>query len=157
MNSTTTSRLMRSRTDKMIAGVAGGIANYLAIDPVIVRLVFVALVFSGIGILLYPALWLIMPLEGNVNSVPNSGTPRQQRYDPLTGQPINSEEEIPIRNIAPATSAEAQQRRSRVLGLVLLGLGTFLLLKILLPGGFFAFVVPVLLIGGGILLLQRTA
>ena len=59
-----TQRLMRSRTDKVIAGVAGGIGQYLAIDPVIVRLAFVALCFTGVGVLLYPVLWLIMPVEG---------------------------------------------------------------------------------------------
>jgi len=57
-----TQRLMRSRTDKVIAGVAGGIGQYLAIDPVIVRLAFVALCFTGVGILLYPVLWLIKDL-----------------------------------------------------------------------------------------------
>jgi len=48
-----TQRLMRSRTDKVIAGVAGGIGQYLAIDPVIVRLAIVALCFTGVGVLLY--------------------------------------------------------------------------------------------------------
>ena len=51
-----TERLMRSRTDKVFAGVAGGIGQYLAIDPVIVRLAFVALCFTGVGIFLYPVL-----------------------------------------------------------------------------------------------------
>ena len=43
---------MRSRHDTMIAGVAGGIARYLGIDSTIVRLVFVALIFTGVGVLL---------------------------------------------------------------------------------------------------------
>ncbi len=51
-----TQRLMRSRSDKIIAGVAGGIAQYLAVDPVFVRLAFVIAGLSGIGILLYPIL-----------------------------------------------------------------------------------------------------
>ena len=59
-----TQRLMRSRSDKVIAGVAGGIGQYLAIDPVLVRLAFVALAFTGVGLLLYPVLWIIMPIEG---------------------------------------------------------------------------------------------
>src|SRR5689334_18916007 len=66
-----TQRLMRSRTDKVIAGVAGGIGQYLAIDPVIVRLAFVALCFTGVGILLYPVLWLIMPVEGSQRATPD--------------------------------------------------------------------------------------
>jgi phage shock protein PspC (stress-responsive transcriptional regulator) len=60
-------RLMRSETDKMIAGVCGGIAAYLGIDAVFVRLAFLLLVFaSGIGILLYLVLMIIMPSESNL-------------------------------------------------------------------------------------------
>lgn len=55
-------RLTRSETDKMIAGVCGGLATYLNIDPVLVRLAFVILLFaSGIGIPLYFIMWVIMP------------------------------------------------------------------------------------------------
>ena len=59
-----TKRLQRSRTEKMIGGVCGGIAEYLDVDPTIVRLVWVALtVMAGAGVLLYAILWVIMPLE----------------------------------------------------------------------------------------------
>ena len=47
-----TSRLMRSRHDAIIAGVAGGIAKYLGVDSTIVRLVFVALIVAGAIILM---------------------------------------------------------------------------------------------------------
>lgn len=58
-------RLTRSRTDRMVAGVCGGLAAYFAIDPVIVRLIFVLVTLtSGIGVLLYPVLWLVMPKAG---------------------------------------------------------------------------------------------
>lgn len=55
-------KLMRSRTDKMIGGVCGGLAHYLGIDSTLVRVVFaVALFFGGTGALLYLILWLVMP------------------------------------------------------------------------------------------------
>ncbi|MCA9936472.1 MAG: PspC domain-containing protein [Ardenticatenaceae bacterium] len=55
-------RLTRSETDKIIAGVCGGLAAYLNVDSVLVRLAFVILLFaSGIGIPLYLILWVIMP------------------------------------------------------------------------------------------------
>jgi phage shock protein C len=48
----------------MVAGVAGGIAQYVAVDPVVVRIIFVALaLFGGGGILLYLICWLLMPEE----------------------------------------------------------------------------------------------
>lgn len=60
----TTKRLYRSRTEKMIAGVCGGLANYYGIDPTIVRLAFVVIGLAvGSGILAYLILWLIIPLE----------------------------------------------------------------------------------------------
>lgn len=56
------SRLVRSDNDKMIAGVCGGLASYLMIDPVLVRLAFLLLLFaSGIGFPIYLILWVIMP------------------------------------------------------------------------------------------------
>lgn len=58
-------KLMRKRSDQMIFGVAGGIADYLNIDPVIVRLLFVLMALTGgHGILVYLILTLIMPEEG---------------------------------------------------------------------------------------------
>jgi len=59
------SRLMRSRTDVMIAGVCGGLAEYFGLDPVIVRLIFVLVTLTtGIGFIVYPVLWLVMPKAG---------------------------------------------------------------------------------------------
>ncbi len=58
-------RLYRSRTDRMIAGVAGGMAEYLDIDPTLVRLLW-ALAFlpGGVpGLLLYVLCWIIIPME----------------------------------------------------------------------------------------------
>src|SRR5690349_17900657 len=60
-------RLTRTRNDRMIAGVAGGFGRYLGIDPVIVRIVMVALVlFGGAGLLLYLAAVLLVPSEDDV-------------------------------------------------------------------------------------------
>lgn len=56
--------LRRSRTDRKLAGVAGGLARHLDIDPLLVRVVLVVMVFfSGAGLLLYGALWLLVPDE----------------------------------------------------------------------------------------------
>jgi phage shock protein PspC (stress-responsive transcriptional regulator) len=57
-------RLTRSTDDKMIAGVAAGVADYLNIDPALVRLFFVlTALFHGHGLLIYFLLWMIMPQE----------------------------------------------------------------------------------------------
>jgi phage shock protein C len=57
-------RVYRSRTDKKIAGVCGGLAQYFDIDPVIVRLCWLLFVLlGGSGIVLYIIAWIVIPLE----------------------------------------------------------------------------------------------
>ena len=65
-------RLYRSRTDRMIWGVCGGIANYFDIDPTIIRIIAVLLtVLSGGGaILAYIVLTIVVPLESSTSSEP---------------------------------------------------------------------------------------
>ena len=56
--------LQRSSDDKMIAGVCGGLAQWLGWDPTLVRVLFVAVsIFSAAfpGILVYVILWILMP------------------------------------------------------------------------------------------------
>jgi phage shock protein C len=58
-------RLTRSRTDRMIAGVCGGFAEYAGVDVNIIRLALAALtLLAGTGIVLYILAWLIVP-EGD--------------------------------------------------------------------------------------------
>lgn len=57
-------KLYRSRTDRKIAGVCAGFAEYLDIDPTLVRLVWVVMVFFGGGGLLgYLIAWIVLPEE----------------------------------------------------------------------------------------------
>jgi phage shock protein PspC (stress-responsive transcriptional regulator) len=59
-------RIRRSRSDRKVAGVAAGLGRHLDIDPVILRVAFVVLTFfGGVGLLLYVALWLLLPEDGN--------------------------------------------------------------------------------------------
>lgn len=57
-------RLTRSRTERNIAGVCGGLGEYFSVDPVIVRLIFIVVtVMSGVGLPAYLLLWLVMPRQ----------------------------------------------------------------------------------------------
>ncbi len=61
-------RITRSRGDRLIAGVAGGLAVYFGIDPLFVRIGFVLLsLFNGVGLILYLVLWLITPNEDSLS------------------------------------------------------------------------------------------
>ena len=93
-----TQRLYRSQVDRMLTGVAGGMAECLRVDPVIVRMLWVVAVFlsSGVGLLVYVALAILMPTpplrddaataaddaEGRSTDGSQSGTPAP--YAPAT-------------------------------------------------------------------------
>jgi phage shock protein C len=56
-------RLYRSREEKIIGGVCGGLAQYLNVDPTLIRLALVLItLFAGAGIVAYLVLWVIVPL-----------------------------------------------------------------------------------------------
>jgi phage shock protein C len=57
-------KLYRSRSNKMIAGVCGGLAKYFNMDPTWMRLLFIIfLLLGGSAFLVYVVMWLIVPLE----------------------------------------------------------------------------------------------
>ncbi len=61
--------LRRSRSDRKVFGVAGGLGHYAGVDPLIFRILFVVLaIFGGSGILLYALAWLLVPDEGEQDS-----------------------------------------------------------------------------------------
>jgi phage shock protein PspC (stress-responsive transcriptional regulator) len=58
----TPKRLYRSRTDRKIAGVCGGLGKYFNMDPVIFRIIWVALALGlGAGVIAYLIFWLVVP------------------------------------------------------------------------------------------------
>lgn len=95
-------QFVRSRSDRIISGVCGGIARYLNIDPTIVRLVFVLAVFlGGASPLIYLVLWMVMPEEQLSTYTPPVSAPslpaiapehprgvEEWKYDPYTGERI---------------------------------------------------------------------
>jgi phage shock protein PspC (stress-responsive transcriptional regulator) len=74
-----TVQLRRSADDKMLAGVAGGIARYLNLDVTLVRVVIAALtLLTGAGAALYVAAWLLIPVDGEDQSVAAAWIARRQ-------------------------------------------------------------------------------
>jgi phage shock protein C len=70
MNTTTAHKLSRPSHDRMLAGVASGLARYLGVDALFVRIAFAVLTFvGGAGIPLYLACWLLIPAEASGESI----------------------------------------------------------------------------------------
>jgi phage shock protein C len=158
----TQQRLTRSSTNQVIGGVCGGLGQYFGIDPVIVRLIMIALLFAdGMGLLVYLVLWLIMPVDGTPQGTIGEGLRdiQQQvqafgqqasqhvqsafgtpRFDPQTGQPV---------------STTPTEQRNRTLGLVLLGVGGFMLASLVPYGS--QIIMALMIVGGGVYLLRRSA
>jgi phage shock protein C len=64
-------RITRSRDDRMLGGVCGGIAKYFDLDPVLVRVATVTLVCAvGVGAVAYVAAWILMPREDDSPATP---------------------------------------------------------------------------------------
>jgi phage shock protein C len=59
-----TRKLYRSRTDRKLAGVCGGVAKYFNADPTLIRVLFVVLaLLGGPGLVIYLVLWIFVPEE----------------------------------------------------------------------------------------------
>jgi phage shock protein C len=59
-----TRKLYRSRSNRQVAGVCGGLAQYFNLDATLIRILFVVLaVLGGSGVVLYLAMWIIVPKE----------------------------------------------------------------------------------------------
>lgn len=60
-------RLYRSEKDRLVGGICAGIAEYFNVDPVLIRVIAVLLIFlKGFGLLAYLILWIIMPTKSDV-------------------------------------------------------------------------------------------
>lgn len=128
-------KLYRSRKNKIVAGVAGGIAEYFDIDPVFVRIGFVLLtVFHGAGLIIYITCAIIVPKEEMVYSSADN-TPAVE----------NSLEARPSEN------------RTNWLGVILVVIGGLLLIDNLIPTLSFDVIFPaILVLFGGWLIINSS-
>lgn len=118
-------RLFRSESDRKISGVAGGMAEALDVDPTLVRLlwVLVVLVTSGVGLLAYLAMWVIVPLRSDVLSGTGTEADRSGPVAPAAEPGAQSSG-----GPEPATSARRPSNAPVVAGVVLIVVGVLFLL-----------------------------
>jgi len=124
-------RLERSTTNKVVAGVCGGIAEYLQVDPTLVRVFFVVgtIVTGGLGLLGYIILVVLMPLPGQpAPFVKSSGATTSTVEGAATNDQTNSAPTTTPPAVAPPADPEAAERRRAVAGLFLIALGALFLL-----------------------------
>lgn len=129
-------RLYRNTSDKVIGGVASGLASYFKLDPILVRLLFVVFAIVGGGaVLIYIILWIVTPEAPGENKQPNNSTPMESQETPKRPTP------------------EARQKGNLIGGLVLITLGAIFLVDQFIPNIDFGDLWPIILIVIGVALL----
>ena len=132
------SRYKRSKTDRMIAGVCGGLGLYLGVDATFVRVGFVLLALaSGVGFPLYFLLVIIAPSEADVSDIDIRFPGEESPYEPTAVRPLKIEIDEP------------RGDKNRTVAFGLIGVGALLLFNQI---GWFSLsvVLPVLFIGLGV-------
>lgn len=142
----TSDRLYRSRKTRVFGGVAGGLAEYLNIDPVIARLIFVAATFiGGGGVLVYIVMWIVVPEEPILLNSESSTF-----QNPGSTHSGNNEN--------PVVQPERRKIREGSLwgGVILILIGGLFLMDRLIPNIHFGDLWPLILIVIGIGIIAKT-
>ncbi len=124
-------RLYRSRSDRMICGVCGGLANYFDIDPVIVRIITILLIFAGgMGILAYIILAIVVPLESSQASEPRDVIKENVEEIKQTASQLGDDihSTFARKGGAPEEMTKTRHRSRNVLGAILIVIGVLFLL-----------------------------
>ena len=147
-----TDRLYRSPDDRMLAGVAGGVAEMFEIDPSIIRIVWAVLIVltGGLALLVYIVMAIVVPERPigvdprrHGGSAAGSMNTAGSATDPSTGA-------APVRS-RPGDRSDAT-RGGLVAGLILIVIGAFFLARELIPSIDFGFWWPTVAIGLGVVL-----
>jgi len=137
-------RLYRSRTDTMLGGVAAGLAAYLDADPALVRIAWAVLIplTGGVAFIAYIVGWIVIP-EAPIDA-------------PMTAATMSGDADA---SAAATDAQEPAERRSSDgragmwVGLGLILLGTWFLLRECLPAIDWSYIWPLFIVGAGVMIL----
>jgi phage shock protein C len=150
-------RLYRSRRNRILLGVCGGLGEYFKIDPVIVRVIAVLLLIPGVlpAIIAYFVLALVIPLEGSTASTPRDSL--RENISDVRDTTSGLEEEVRTsfdKKEAGTPAAKASDNSSNsnrslyILGVIIIAIGVFFILVNIFDW-FWRYFWPVLLIIAG--------
>lgn len=118
-------KLYRSKKNKVLAGVCGGLAEYFNVDATLIRLAWVlAVFFGGSGLVLYILAIVIIPEE---KIVPEKNTAAAA---PAEGDLTEIEQS---KETEPAAGKDTETKRRQIFGIILIGLGAYFLLQRFIP------------------------
>jgi phage shock protein PspC (stress-responsive transcriptional regulator) len=171
-----TKKLYRSKNDRMIAGVCGGLADYFNVDSSLVRLVVLFIfLFQGIGLIAYIIAWLVMSEEPVKNEyrMPDDyyiedqrekeNEKQHQRYDADDGQNQNKNydqknrtesEEKYYQQHQDQNSKNNNNNRRKLFAVIMILVGSIFLIDIWIPDLYWERYWPLILIAAGALMLK---
>ncbi len=153
-------RLYRSRTDRILWGVCGGLAKYFDIDPIIIRIIFVLTVLAGgAGILAYIILAIVVPLEGSEAATAEQTVKENVAEIKDTANQMGQEIRATLGGTKTETTGSgARGSRLTTLGAIIVALGILLLLANLNIFWWFKwqYFWPVIIILAGLLIIMRS-
>jgi len=153
-----TNRLYRSATSRVFGGVAGGIAEYFDIDPIIIRMLFIIIALAGGGgVLVYIILWIAIPSRPLVPPVFNMGAGDSSTPPPPPGDFGAPSSDPGAYNAEPMPPFDTHKERSNkgglIGGLVLITLGSIFLADRFIPRIDFGDLWPLILVVVGAVLI----
>jgi len=141
-------KLTRSISNRMLAGICGGLGEYFNIDPVVFRVIFCVLGLTGSGIIAYIILIFVIPAEGASSSTPTSSGIREEWIDEVTKE-IKKEITEEVREEIVSNVKKHSSSFAVIAGATLIIIGFLFLF----PYFHFRYLLPVSLIVFGIILL----
>ena len=144
-------RLHRSRTDTIVGGMAAGLASYLNTDPTFVRIAWAILVpvTGGAVLIAYIVAWIVVP-EEPVGAPPMAAAPAT---DPVTGASVEPVADSSGRTPPEPATRPSDGRAGVVVGVGLVLIGLWFLLREYLPDFDWSLAWPLVLVGIGVLVL----
>ena len=149
-------RLYRSRKNRMIAGVCGGLAEYFDIDPVIMRVLFVVITLGGgFGIIGYILLWIIVPEAIIIiKSQSANTTDNEQKENSEHSEPEDINEKFDV--ISEEEYNKKHWGGKVVFSVIIILIGFMWLMHNIIPGIDFSHYWPLVLIAIGLLILLKS-
>jgi len=154
-------RLYRSRSDRMLWGVCGGLAKYFGMDPTIVRVLAVLLIFAnGLGILAYIIMAIVVPLEGSKAAEPKEAMKENVEEMKETASELGREVRSTFAEEEEESEAvdKVRHRRRSILGILIIVIGLLFLLGSLDLFWWFSWgnLWPLILVAVGLLIIFST-
>ena len=149
-------RVYRNSYDKVIAGVAGGLAHYFNVDPIIIRLLFVALAFAGAGgIIVYIILWIALPFNpdhdyytfyNNQNPEDNQDEKTKNQDDTKSDEAEILDSNISARPFENTGKRDSKKEGNLIVGIFLIVLGLIFLIVRFIPDLYIRHFWPLILV-----------